>query len=233
MTKENEMNRTEAEQLNEEGVQLLQEGKGQEALETFIKAIQHDDSFAFPFCHVGNILAASNHFEEAIDFFHQAIKRDEEMATAYYGLGNALFSMEKLEEAVVAFKQAEEKGLHNGDVYFMLGMCYKDQGDDYLTQALAYFQRALDMNPDDLEAIFHRGLCSAQLHHLDQAKKDFVHVINEQPDHADAHFNLGIAYIFEEDLQKAKQYLDKAIDIQPDHLLALNAKKHLEEVMGR
>lgn len=222
------MSRTEVEQMNQAGITLLQDGNVEEALTTFIKAIEVDESYPYPYCHIGNILAAANQTDEAISWFNKAIELDQEMATAYYGLGSALFNLEDWDEAIRQYECAEQKGLNNSDLYFMMGMAYRNKGDGKEARALAYFQRAVDQNPEDIEAIFQRGLCSAFLDHLNQAKQDFITVISHDEDHADAYFNLGVAYAYEGEIEQALEQLDKAIEIQPNHFLALQAKKQIK-----
>ena len=221
------MSRAEAEKLNEMGIEYLQNGKAQEAMEAFAKAIEEDETYSLPYSHIGNLLAATDRHEEAINWFHKAIQLDDSMAIAYYGLGSSLFSLEKWAEAIHMFKEAQRRGLDHGDLYFMLGMSHLSKGEGNEAIALAYFQTAIEKNPEDIEALFQRGLCSAYLGHLEQAKRDFLAVTQKDETHSDAFFNLGIAYSYEENAEKALEYLDKAVEIQPNHILALHARKQI------
>jgi tetratricopeptide (TPR) repeat protein len=216
-----------AEEVNQEGIAYLQDGKIEQALEKFSEAIEQDRTFPYPYCHIGNVLSAAHQHEDAVPWFQKAIELDPEMGSAYYGLGNALYALEKPAEALDMFRQAEQKNLQNGDLYFMIGMCFMQQGKDNARRALAFFHRAVEFDPADTEAIFQRGLCAAYLQELDQAKQDFQAVIELDDQHADAHFNLGVAYAYEAHKDKALEHVEQALRLQPEHELAYHAKKQI------
>ncbi|WP_025028604.1 tetratricopeptide repeat protein [Caldalkalibacillus mannanilyticus] len=216
-------------QLNEEGLQLLRDGKIEESVDVFLKAIQADENYPFPYCHIGNILAGADKQEEAITWFEKAIQLHPEMATAYYGLANAFYSLHQWDDALYSFQLAHDKGLQDGDLFYMMGMTYLHKGEGHEAIALAYFQSAVEKNEKDVESLFQRGLCSAYLGHLAQAKEDFYRVVELDQKHSDAYFNLGVAYSYEGNSEKALAHFDKAIEVQPNHFLALHARKQLRE----
>jgi tetratricopeptide (TPR) repeat protein len=95
--------------------------------------------------------------------------------------------------------------------------------------ALPYFQRAVEMKPEDTEARFQYGLSLAGLGLIKEATLEFEQVVESDDSHADAYYNLGVAYAYQENRDKAIEMLDKALDVQADHMLAAHAKKILTE----
>ncbi|PIB56966.1 hypothetical protein AOA61_08045, partial [Pseudomonas sp. 2995-1] len=73
--------------------------------------------------------------------------------------------------------------------------------------ALPYFQRAVELKPEDAEARFQYGLCLAGQSLIKEATTEFEKVVEEDPLHADAFYNLGVAYAYQENREKALENL--------------------------
>jgi len=101
---------------------------------------------------------------------------------------------------------------------------------------IAFFHRALELNPDDTEASISlakaycdRGLEYFVKHNFDQAINDYNHAIKLNPsdikmnDHlATAYFNRGLDYYNQNDYDNAMPDFDKAIDLNPKYAEAYN-----------
>jgi tetratricopeptide (TPR) repeat protein len=210
---------------NELGIQMMKEGKWEEAAKTFMEAIEASPEDPIAYINFGNVLSAVGDPEKALKFFQKAIELGGGGA-AYYSAGALLYENEQFDEAKTMFEQALKDGLENSDNFFMLGMCLSNLGNSRL--ALPYLQRSVELNQTDVEAVFQYGLCLAKEGLLDEAVHQFEQCIKLEEDHADAYYNLGVAYAYKENREKALSMLDKAIEIQPDHKLAMNTKNILE-----
>lgn len=206
---------------NQLGIQLMQEGKWEEAAKIFMEVIERDPKDAVAYINFGNVLSAVGDPERALKFFEKAIQLDGGGA-AYYSAGALLYEEEQFDEAKKMFDAAIKAGLQTSDNYFMLGMCLIQLQTARL--ALPYLQRAVELNPTDAEALFQCGLCLAQEGLLDEAINQLLTCVEIDSNHADAHYNLGVAYAFKENQTQALFHLEKAIEIQPDHSLAVNTK---------
>jgi tetratricopeptide (TPR) repeat protein len=210
---------------NQLGIQMMQEGKWEEAAKAFMEAIEADPLDAVAYINFGNVLSAVGDPEKALKFFQKAIDLGGG-GCAYYSAGALLFEKEQFNEAKNMFEHAMRDGLQTSDNYFMLGMCLFNLEQPKL--ALAYLQRSVELNGEDSEALFQFGLCLAQLEMLDEAMVQFEKCLENEPDHADAYYNLGVAYGYKENRDKAIEMFDKALSIQADHTLAAYARKLMD-----
>jgi len=217
---------------NQLGIQYMQEGKYEDAAKAFSEAIEENPKESIYYVNFGNLLSAVGETEKALKFYDKAIELDEKIAAAYYGAGTVYYNQGNYKQAKEKFELSVKNGLDNGDTYFMLGMTYLQIEQPRL--ALPYFQRAVEVAEEDVEARFQFALCLASLSMIDEAIKQFLIVTEKDPEHADAYYNLGVAYAgYKEDAKKALEMFDQALTIQPDHLLAGNGKKIVQESLGK
>ena len=210
---------------NQIGIQMMQEGKWEEAAKAFMEEIEKNPKDAVAYINFGNVLSAVGDPEKALKFFQKAIELGGGGA-AYYSAGALCYESEQYDDAKNMFEQALKAGLHSSDNYFMLGMCLVNLGNSRL--ALPYLQRSVELNDSDSEALFQYGLCLAQQELLDEAILNLKKCVEIDPEHADAYYNLGVAYAFKDNKNDALAMLEKALQIQPDHSLAENTKRIID-----
>lgn len=75
------------------------------------------------------------------------------------------------------------------ELYHLRGIAYFQEFEFRL--ATEDFTRAIDLQPDFVSAIFHRGTVRVVRGDYDQAMEDFNRVIELEPKHAAAHYNRG------------------------------------------
>lgn len=201
---------------NEIGIKALQDGKYEQAVEAFVKAVDEEPKNAVGYINLGNVFASLGDPEKAEPFFQQAITLDEEAGTAFYGLANLYFNKERYEEAAKLYEKAIRKGVNEADAYFMLGKSLERSDKEKL--ALPYLQRAAELAPEDLEARLSYGILLARLELFEEAGNEFRFVIEQDEDHADAHYNLGFLYaVSTDEKEQALFHLKQAFTINPEY----------------
>jgi tetratricopeptide (TPR) repeat protein len=88
-------------------------------------------------------------------------------------------------------------------------------------EAIAQYQKALQIKPDYVEAFYNLGNALARKGRVDEAIAQFQKVLEIQPDCVRAHYKLGIALARKGLADKAIVQFRKALEIQPD-----NAEAH-------
>ena len=86
--------------------------------------------------------------------------------------------------------------------------------------AIACFQRAIAIRPDNAEAHNNLGILFAGLGHDEQAASAFRRVVALVPAHADAYSNLGVVLGREGQLEEAATAFRRAVKLRPDHAAA-------------
>lgn len=107
---------------NQTGIDLMREGKWEEAAKAFAEAIEEQPKDPVAYINFGNVLTAVGDTERAMNFYDKAIDLDENAPAAYYSKGGVYFDQQNFAQAKSMFELALKKGLETGDNFFMLGM---------------------------------------------------------------------------------------------------------------
>ncbi|NER01930.1 MAG: tetratricopeptide repeat protein, partial [Okeania sp. SIO3C4] len=89
-----------------EGEAKLKQGKLDEAIACYKKAIDLDSEQYMYYHRLGNALTSQRKLDEAIDYYHLALKLNPNSGWSYYHLGIVLQSQGKLEEAIPCYQKA-------------------------------------------------------------------------------------------------------------------------------
>ena len=88
------------------GNALKDQGKLEEAIEAYNKALAIKPDYAEAYNNMGNALKDQGKLEEAIEAYNKALAIKPDYAEAYNNMGNALKDQGKLEEAIEAYNKA-------------------------------------------------------------------------------------------------------------------------------
>jgi tetratricopeptide (TPR) repeat protein len=88
------------------GHALQKQGKLEEAIEAYNKALAIKPDFAEAYNNMGNALQDQDNLDDAIEAYNKALAIKPDYAEAYNNMGNALQDQGKLEDAIEAFKKA-------------------------------------------------------------------------------------------------------------------------------
>ena len=87
---------------------------------------------------------------------------------------------------------------------------------DRFENALVHYRLLLEQTPNDVECLYHIGICEMALGHPEEARAYFERVLKENPEHIAALTNIAAIYHRLEARTKAYAYLEKAIAIAPE-----------------
>jgi superkiller protein 3 len=88
--------------------------------------------------------------------------------------------------------------------------------------AIEYYQKAIDINPNDAAAYNNMGLAYDYLQNYDEAIRCFQKAIAIDPNSVNAYYNMGIAYYNLGNYREAIRCYKKAIAIDPNDAAAYN-----------
>ena len=80
-----------------------------------------------------------------------------------------------------------------------------------------YYTKALELNPQFLEAYYNRGQAWNRKNELDRAISDFTHALNINPRFNETYFNRSRAFLKSGNLKKALDDAKKAFALSPDN----------------
>ncbi|MDJ0689952.1 MAG: glycosyltransferase [Xenococcaceae cyanobacterium MO_188.B32] len=126
--------------------QLRQEGKLDEAIALYQRAIELDPNSYQSYHYMGETLAQKDELEAAANFYNLALEINPEFFWSYHCLGLVLFWQGKLDEAIAASRKAIEIEPNKAIFHYQLGQYLERQG--HIEKASAAYKKAITIEPD-------------------------------------------------------------------------------------
>jgi tetratricopeptide (TPR) repeat protein len=135
---------------NNLGFALQAEGRLNEAIEEYQKAIRANPSYKKAHYNLGVALDSGGDLDGAINEFRLALQIDPNYTDASNNLGVALANKGYLNAAIQEFQQALLKSPNNTSLHYNLGLVFAGRGD--LDGAIRQYKEALRLSPDNTNA---------------------------------------------------------------------------------
>lgn len=97
----------------------------------------------------------------------------------------------------------------------------ESEKQDWLSQAQAEFERALEIHPKYGDAFAQLGLNYYRRKQYDLAMENYQRSLEHKPNNATAYNNMGIIFFETRQLEKAKEVYQKAVELDPRYVDAL------------
>lgn len=98
------------------------------------------------------------------------------------------------------------------------------------------FEKAIDTltiqitsNPNDVQAIYLRGIASRRLNKLNDSLKDFNKAISLSAFHAELYSDRGITYHMMQDGEAALRDFDKAVELEPENPYRYSSRAYIKD----
>ena len=197
------------------GVTLARMGRLQEALDSHEQAIARRPEYAQAYMHMGQTLANLKRYPEAVQAISHAIELEPDYAFAYVHRARTFGHMGP------EFREAAHKDWQKASA---LGALPEQRALDLaislgrsraFAEALALFDRVIELRPDDPQARVNRGITLARMERFEEALADFDHAVDVYPDSPEALMNRAIAFSHMDRFDEALADFDRAIELRP------------------
>jgi tetratricopeptide (TPR) repeat protein len=223
---------------NNLGLLLKNQGRIEEAMEHFHKAIQINPNSFEVLYNLGVTLAIKGRFDEAIKCYRKVIQIEPNYYFAPYNLGNALAAKGRFDEAIENYYKAIQIKPDSFEALNNLGNALVDKGR--FDEAIKTYRKAIQIKPDSFEALNNLGVALATQRQLDEAIETYRKAIQINPNFFLAHDNLGQALSGQGRFDEAIESYGKAIQTDPNHAdthfnfgLALNQLGRTKEAVAQ
>ena len=159
----------------------------------------------------GQIFSRNHQPENALQYLQKAVELDpgntaaiRNLAQTYYDLGNINESIATYQKAIRTTVDMKTKA----DLHFNLGVLYNQIGD--FDEAEDHFISALDLNPEDVEAILGMAQTFESNEKWRKAEKFYKELIYLQPENAAYYRGIARALIQQGKQAEAQRYFDKS-----------------------
>jgi tetratricopeptide (TPR) repeat protein len=216
---------------NSLGIVLKAQGKIDEAIDAFTKALALNPNYAGMYHNLGNALRDKGKIDEAIEALNKALSLEPQYVEAYYNLGVTLYAKGQIDEAIEAFTKALSISPNHADIYYSLGIALQNKGE--LDEAIKAYTKALSINPNYAEAHNNLGVTLHNKGKIDHAIEVFIKALSINPNYADAYYNLGNALQNKNKINHAMTAYEKAISLDPNYVDAYNNLGVILKVQGK
>src|SRR6267143_1162626 len=132
--------------------------------------------------------------------FSRGAKRDERAAGAL-ALAKDLQKKGEPHAAMAAYREALDHGASAAPIHLQLGVLHASLSEH--ERAIEHLEKALELAPDDADALCMLGTVMNDLRRFEEAAALFERALALRPDFAEAHFNLGLARFERSDFRAA------------------------------
>jgi tetratricopeptide (TPR) repeat protein len=201
------------------GAALQTEGRLDEAIEHYRRAITIRSDYAPAYNNMGAALRAKGQVADAIASYERALAQRPAYPEAHYNLANLLLDQGKLDDAIDHFRRALPS-LARPDVHNNLGIALaaKGQSDEAITE----FRNALRLDPDSSKTHRNLGDALASQGRQEEAIEHLRRAVYLDPRDGPARYDLGSALLEAGMVKDAIEQLRTALQLMPDSADAYN-----------
>ena len=216
---------------------LQAEGRVDEALAHYQKAIDIEPGYAPAYNNMGTALRAKGNLDAAVSTYRRALEVMSNYPDAHYNLANALMDQNKPVEAGEHFRIALKSIPGEARVHNNLGIALAAEGK--LDEAIAAFRTALATDPRS--AITHRNLGDAlsSRGRFEEAVQHLQRAVELSPKEATFRHDLGSVLLEGSRFPDAVAEFRRAIELDPGHVgahnnlgIALASQNLMDEAVG-
>ncbi len=203
---------------------LFAEGKRDEAIESYEKALAIKPDWAEAYGNIGSARSQQGDHDAAIINYQQAVALKPELEVLHFNLGNSFLQQNKYEEAITNYQNTLKIKPDWAEVHANLGSCFSMQGR--LEEALTSYQEALRLKPDWAEVYCRMGHIQKQDKPL-EAIAHFEKAIECNPKLSEAHQQLCDLLSHSTNLAKARSVADKYCEFCGDNAPVMSATAYV------
>jgi tetratricopeptide (TPR) repeat protein len=147
----------------------------EKAIEYYLKSIEADPKFAYPYNGLGIVYNDQKNQEKAIEYFLKSIEVDPKFAIPYNNLGIVYYDQKNYEKAIEYYLKSIELDPKDADSYNGLGNVYYDQKNH--EKAIEYYLKSIEVDPNYDGAYYNRANSYFELEQYGNALADFQQYI--------------------------------------------------------
>jgi len=199
---------------NNQGNDLMQQGRVREAVAAYQEATKMDPGNAPFHYNLALALAKLGDHQGEQRALQDAIIADPRFAKAHTQLGLSYMADGRLPDAEAEFKKALDINPEFAEAENNLGVLYSRVGKN--DDAMRFFQKATEDSPQYVDALANLGLALAEQGKYDEARRQLQRAIAASPEYPAAYNALGLIAETTGRDEEAFQLLKKAVELQPN-----------------
>jgi tetratricopeptide (TPR) repeat protein len=233
---------------------LSKQQKWDEAITYYRKAIELSPDSAVVYLHWGEALTQLQQYKEAIAKYQKALELDpnfelvlQQLGKTFLQWGQEYEEQEKWSAAVEIYRKAIQANVTLPQIYETLGDALEKAGTLDVQEVYHVYKQAFDLDknnaelgqkalkiqPENIDLIYQVGKALSQNNKQDQAIKLYRNIQRSELKDTQSYLKLGEAFVKANDLKEGINYYKKALELNPKsakayHLLGEAFQKQKE-----
>jgi len=199
---------------NSLGVALDAQGKTEDAIYHYKKALEIKPSYSKAYYNLGNALSEQGRISDAIVSYTKALEIKPDYERAHCNLGAALVEQGRIEEAIIHYTKALAINPIYFKAHYNLGNALAKQGK--FVKALSHYTEALKINPDHADTHFNLGNVLIRQGKLYDAIDHYSEALRINPDDAEARDKLKVALDALQKVDVTIKRIERLLEISPE-----------------
>jgi tetratricopeptide (TPR) repeat protein len=212
------------------GTTLHKQGRPQEALQVFEKAVQLKPDAADLWRHLANIHVELNHADQALQCFQRILQLSPRDRDAAYNRGSLLLQTARLEEAVSCFDLCEHWQPDHWPTLQKRALAL--YGLERFEEALVDIERAYALDPTQADVCNNAAVFLQRLGRYEEALPWFDRALERRPDYPSASTNKAATLTNLHRFAESLAVYDETVVRHPDHMEARWGKALLQLLTG-
>ncbi len=175
------LDETQASAYHLKGNVYLEIGDTTKAISSFQTAIEQDNAYVDAFYDLGRLYGLKKD-PLALEYYANTLKINPSHEQALYARAKFFQDLGKYDDAIREYKSAISRIANCDQCQYNLGAIYLEVKKEY-QNALEAFSKAIEINPNYLEAYFARGFTYSRLNNKVSAKADYNMCLKLQPNY--------------------------------------------------
>jgi tetratricopeptide (TPR) repeat protein len=168
------------ETFNNRGIQNIAEGRYDDAVSDFKRAISINPQFSEPFINLGNTYRYMNDYEHSLINYEQAENIDQRNPEIYLNRGLTYLKMDRYDDAKLEFNKVILFDESHSKAYFQIGEILQKSGE--YEDAIYYFKKTIENNPAEFWAYYMMAISYDNLKRYDKAIEAYRTFVKKAPE---------------------------------------------------
>ncbi len=169
-------------------------------------------------------------YDDAITLINEAIKVNPYLGREYFLKGMIYLEQNDTAKAVSSMQTAVEQDPNDFNAYIQLGLIFSHKGNPI---ALSYFDDATNLEPQNPESYYDKGMFYQFGGDYDDAIKEYKELLKVDSAYKNAYFNLGVIYnLYKSDYSTSFTYFNKAIKCDTSYYMAYYGRANCCEMLN-
>lgn len=212
--------------LNNKGVELLKEGKLEEAAECFLQYLAENPDNVNTRYNLGIAYMKLEKWELSRTQFEMVCQEDSQKLKTLYHLAYTLYKLELFDKTVEVLKEFVIFSPGSEKAYWLLSLCYLKEGKYELAEV--ELKKSLEVNPEKREAMITLARIKQGQGQLEESLRYYQAAIEINPN-KQSYYNKGLLLVKLDRKEEAKEAAERALAIDPAYGKANELIEQLKE----